>query len=186
MRNQSAHQDHLHQATPFTPSSLKRPRSSPYDIYVRSDPCLPTPPSSKEDAGYLVDLDATHRVLRITVTTALTDETCRNVYRAVARFASRGGPYAAIMDLSQVVDFPLSANTIRDLATSAPAVPGGRLRVIVARQPALYGLARMFELRRDSMGGQLQVVQALDEAYDLLQVTPQDFSQRLFPETAAP
>lgn len=54
--------------------------------------------------------------------------------------------------------------------------------MIVASQPALYGLARMFQLSRDSMGGQLEVVQSLDEAYKVLGVAPRDFCQRLFPE----
>jgi hypothetical protein len=131
---------------------------------------------------YAVDLDPTHRVLRITVTTALTDEAARDIYRAVAQLASQGGPYAAITDFSQVVDFPISANTIRDLAASTPAIPlGGRPSVMVARQPALFGLARMFEMYREAMGVQLQVVRSIDEAYDLLKVSPQDFTQRLFP-----
>jgi anti-anti-sigma regulatory factor len=134
----------------------------------------------------VVDLDPIHRVLRITVTTALTDESCTEIYRAVARLASQGGPYAAITDLSQVADFPVSSDAVKALAATAPAIPlGGRLSVIVARQPALFGIARMFELSRDSMGGQLQVVQSIDEAYNLLRVAPEDFSQRLFPEGVA-
>jgi hypothetical protein len=43
----------------------------------------------------------------------------------------------------------------------------------------------MFELYRDSMGVQVQVVQSLDEAYELLKVTPEGFTQRLFPEEVA-
>jgi hypothetical protein len=132
---------------------------------------------------YAVDLDPTHRVLRITVTTALTDEAATDIYHSVARLASRGGPYAVITDFSQVVDFPISANTIRALAATAPPIPlGGRPSVMVARQPALFGLARMFEMHREAMGVQLQVVHSMDEAYDLLKVSPQDFTQRLFPE----
>jgi hypothetical protein len=136
--------------------------------------------------GFVVDLDPKHHVLRITVTTALTDKSCTEIYQAVARLASRGGPYAAITDLSQVADFPVSSNVVKALAATAPAIPlGGRLSVIVARQPALFGIARMFELSRDSMGGQLQVVQSMDEAYNLLEVDPQDFSERLFPVDVA-
>jgi hypothetical protein len=133
---------------------------------------------------YVVDLDPTHRVLRITITTALTDEACTNIYRALERLGSQGGPYkAAIVDLTQVVDFPVSAETIRAFAATGQAIPGQGPRVTVASDPALYGLARMFELQRDSMGGNLQtVVRSLDEAYDLLKVTAEDFSERLFPE----
>jgi hypothetical protein len=134
---------------------------------------------------FVVDLDPTHRVLRLTVTTALTDKVAKDMYRTLARFASQGGPYAAIMDLTPVADFPLSANIVRALAATAPAVPVGRPRVIVAAQPALYGLARMFEFHRNSMGGQLQVLHSMDEAYDLLKVSPEDFSQRLFPVDVA-
>jgi hypothetical protein len=132
--------------------------------------------------GCVVDLDPTHRVLRITVTAALTDEAAMDIYRAVARLASQGGPYAAITDLSQVVDFPVSADTIRILAATASPIPlAGRTSVIVARQPALFGLARMFEMHREAMGRDTQVVHSMDEAYDLLKVTPQDFSERIFP-----
>jgi hypothetical protein len=136
---------------------------------------------------FAVDLDPTHRVLRITVATDLTDEACKNIYSGIKRLASRGGPYqGTILDFTQVVDFPVSSETIRALASTGPAVPGEGARILVAREPALYGLARMFELYRESMGGKLQtVVQSLDEAYELLKVTPQDFSERLFPEDVA-
>ena len=136
---------------------------------------------------YLIDFDPTHRVLRTTVRTALTDESLMEIYQAVARLASHGGPYnATILDLSQVVDFPVSHDTIRALAEMDPAVPGEGPRVVVAPRPALYGLCRMFELYRDSMGGNLvTVVSSIDKAYEFLNVSPADFSQRLFPESMA-
>jgi hypothetical protein len=134
----------------------------------------------------LIDLDPEHRVLRITVTTrVLTDERLTDMYRLTERIASQGGPYSAITDLSQVESLPISAETIRNLAASNPAVPSGTPRVIVAKDDVGYGLSRMFQLSRDSMGGQLHVVHSLDEAYDLLGVNPEDFSQRLFPERSA-
>ena len=137
---------------------------------------------------YAVDLDPTHRVLRITVATVLTDEACTNIYWGIKRLVSPAGPYkGSILDLTQVVDFPVSSDTIRALASNGPAVPGGGPRVIVASKPARFGLARMFELYRDSSGGKLQtVIQSLDEAYDLLKVTPQEFSVHLYRNTRAP
>jgi hypothetical protein len=137
---------------------------------------------------FVIDLDPRHRVLRITIATVLTDEACTDIYRAVKRFASCGSPYTAVItDLSQVVDFPISSDTVRALAATGPAVPAVGPRVMVVGQPALYGLARMFELYQESMGGQLQliIVRSMDEAYDLLKVTPQDFSQHLYPENVA-
>jgi hypothetical protein len=43
----------------------------------------------------------------------------------------------------------------------------------------------MLELTRDSMGGQLQVVHSLEEAYEIVGVRPEDFTERLFPEDRA-
>ena len=43
----------------------------------------------------------------------------------------------------------------------------------------------MFELIRDSMGGEFQVVRSLEEAYDTLGVRPEDFTRRVFPKDLA-
>jgi hypothetical protein len=134
---------------------------------------------------YVIDLAPMHGVLRGTVTSAFTDEGCTDLYRTVERIASRGGPYAGILDLSQAPAFPISARTVRVLAETNPALPAGRPRIIVASTPVIYGLARMFELCRDSMGGELQVVRSLEEAYDRLGVRPEDFTERIFPDDLA-
>lgn len=136
---------------------------------------------------FVVDLDPTHQVLRITLTGEVaTDEVAIHVYRTVARLAAQGGPYAGMFDLSQVTHSALTPTTVRTLAATAAAIPGERLRVMVARTDTVYGVARMFQLYRDSMTGQSQiVVRSTDEAYELLKVTPQDFSQRLLSEEVA-
>jgi hypothetical protein len=48
----------------------------------------------------------------------------------------------------------------------------------------MYGLARMFESTRTSMGVQFHIVWSVDEAYAILGVGPESFSQRLFPKKA--
>jgi hypothetical protein len=135
---------------------------------------------------YVIDVDETHGAIRVTVTTrVLTDDDLTGLYRVLTRFAHKGGPYSAILDLSQVVQMRVTAKTIRALAASAPAVPPGTPRVIVAREPVVFGLSRMFELSRDAMDGQLRVVHSIDQAYGVLGVTAADFSQRVFPEKSA-
>ena len=112
---------------------------------------------------YRIDLDPTHSVIRLTMTAeTLTLELGENVYVRLTRIASRGGPYAAIFDLSGVKRSTIPAEAIRDFAHRAPAVPEGRARVEVAKEPSVYGLARMLQLYRDSMGGQFHVVHSLD------------------------
>jgi hypothetical protein len=54
---------------------------------------------------YLIDFDPTHRVIRLTVTKPLTDESLTDVYRSLSHVAAKGGPYGSILDFSQVEDF---------------------------------------------------------------------------------
>jgi hypothetical protein len=135
---------------------------------------------------YRIDLDPRHSVICATITAAvLTHELAEECCQSVALAASRGGPYAAIFDLSGVTSATVSAHQVRGRAKHCPAVPAGRTRVLVAKEPVVYGLSRMLELTRDSMGGQLQVVHSLEEAYDLVGVRPEDFTERLFPQNRA-
>ena len=134
---------------------------------------------------YVIDLDPTHQVLRTTVTGTLTDSASREVYAFVSHFAAAGGPYASILDLSGVKGNQLSIETVRDLAKKPPAVPLGRPRVIVVPRPEDYGLLRRFQQLRGEMRGQFHLVLSMDEAYAMLGVSPEDFSQRLFPEQLA-
>jgi hypothetical protein len=130
---------------------------------------------------YVIDLDPTHRVLRLTAGKTLTDANLVEMCTTMARFASQGGRYAAIFDGSAVVDATVSAQTVRSLAAKAPAVPAGTLRVVVALNLVVYGQSRMIELLRDGMGGQFRVVRSLDDAYALLGVNHDSFTKRLFP-----
>ena len=132
--------------------------------------------------GYVIDLDPIHQVLRLTIGKVLTDQVVLEAYRAMGRLASQGGPYAAIFDGSEVQDVKLSADTVRSLALGAPAVPAGRPRVAVVNTIVLYGLTRMFESTRTSVGLQFHIVWSVEEAYATLGVSPESFSQRLFPE----
>ena len=130
--------------------------------------------------NYVIDLDPTHLVLRLTVTENFTDEACMDSYRTLGRFASRGGPYAGISDFSQVAYPQVSAQTIQSIAALDPAIPGPRPRVIVAATQVAYGLARMFQLHRDYLGGRLYVVRSLPEAYKIVGARSEDFTRLVF------
>jgi hypothetical protein len=129
---------------------------------------------------YRVDLDPAHSVIRLTVTAEIvTLELAEDIYRHLSEVTSQGGPYAAIFDLSGVKRSTIPAEAIKSFALRAPAVPEGRTRVEVAKEPSVYGLARMFQLYRDFMGGQYQVVHSLEQAYDMIGVRPEDFTECL-------
>lgn len=135
--------------------------------------------------GYVIDLDPTHLILRVTIGNVLTDELSQEIYRTVKRLASRGGPFAGIFDLSKVEDDRVSPEVAAEQAASDSPIPGQGLCVLVAKAPALFEHLRMVELTRNWMGGQFELVESLDEAYRLLGVHPEDFSERLFPKKLA-
>jgi hypothetical protein len=78
-------------------------------------------------------------------------------------------PLSAIMDMSEVTSFAVSANTIHELATSAPAMPNPeRLRILIAPSPQTFGIARMFEMIGQDKRPALHVVHSEKEALAIL------------------
>ena len=134
---------------------------------------------------YVIDLDPTHLILRVTIGKVLTDKLSQEIYQTVKRLASRGGPFAGIFDLSKVEDDRVSPEVAAELAASDPPIPGQGLCVLVANAPVLYEHLRMLELSRSWIGEQVELVESMDEAYRRHGVRPEDFSERLFPKKLA-
>ena len=53
--------------------------------------------------------------------------------------------------------------------------------MVVAKETLIFGFARMAQLYRDFMGAQFRVVRSLEDAYAMLGVRPEDFTERVFP-----
>ena len=135
---------------------------------------------------YRIDLDPTHVVIRLTVTAEiLTPELAEDIHVRFGQLVPSGGPYAAIVDLSRVTSWKLTADEVRRFALADLAVSGGRTQVAVAREPSVFGMSRMFQQYRDFFGKQYQVVHSLDEAYGIVGVRPEDFTKRLHPHDLA-
>jgi hypothetical protein len=134
----------------------------------------------------VIDLDPAARIVRVTVDGVLTDELLMETYNTLKQMVPGSGRYSGIFDFSQVVEDRVSSEGIRALARETTVILSGRLRVVVAATPSLHGLFRMYEMSRDGMRVDMQVVGSIDEAYRMHGVRPEDFSQRLFPtQTAA-
>jgi hypothetical protein len=136
---------------------------------------------SQTNVHCVIDLDPAARIVRVTVDGVLTDELLLATYNTLKQVVSGNGPYSGIFDFSQVVEDCVSSHGIRVLAREAATILSGRLRVVVASMPSLHGLFRMYEMSRDGMRVDLQVVGSVNEAYRMFGVQPEDFSQRLFP-----
>ena len=51
--------------------------------------------------------------------------------------------------------------------------------MVVGEAPAIFGLARVFQMCREYRHGEFSVVQTLEEAYTIVEARPEDFTQRL-------
>jgi hypothetical protein len=120
-------------------------------------------------------------VIRLTVTAEnVTLELAEDIYRHLSEVASSGGPYAAIYDLSAAKDTTMPTDAVRNFAHRRPSVPMGRKHVVVVgKEPHIYGLARLFQIGSESMGGEFQLVHTLEEAYEIVGARPEDFTERL-------
>jgi hypothetical protein len=135
---------------------------------------------------YQIDLDPTHSVVLLTVTAEIvTLELADDIYIRLVRLASRGGPYAAIYDLSRAKDTTMTTAMVRSYARRPPSIPMGRPHVVVGEAPTIYGLARVFQMCREHVYGLFDVVRSLDEAYEIVGARPEDFTERLFPARLA-
>jgi hypothetical protein len=129
----------------------------------------------------VIDLDPAAGIVRVTVDGVLTDGLLRETRNTLKQVVFGSGPYSGIFDFSRVAEDRVSSEGIRVLAGEAPTILSGRQRVVVASTPSLHGLFRMYEMSRDGMRVDLEVVEFIDEAYRMFGVRPEDFSRRLFP-----
>lgn len=129
---------------------------------------------------YEIDIDQAHSVIRLTIRTeTVTIECAEDCYRHLSWLTSRGGPYAAIYDLSAVKDTTLPTVVIRGFARRPPSIPMGRPHVVVGKEPIIFGLARLFQMCGESLGKEFEVVNSLGEAYEIVGARPEDFTQCL-------
>jgi hypothetical protein len=126
--------------------------------------------------AFAIEFDARNNILCARLEGRVTDDILSNCYAAVARYAVSHPACRGIADVSGVAEFSVSSRAIRELAATPPAIPEPYMRVFVAPQAHVYGMARMFQILGASTRPNLHVVHTLDEAYQLLQVESPEFS----------
>lgn len=140
----------------------------------------------RDVVDYRVDIDPAHSIIRLTVSArVVTPELAEDMYICLSRLGSDGGPYAAIYDLSEVTSTTLPTELVRGYARRTPSIPIVRTQVVVGKEPAIYGLARLFQICGQSVGSEFEVVHTLEEAYEIIGVRPEDFTRRVFPAESA-
>jgi len=132
--------------------------------------------------GFVFSFDAKNKIILVAVQGHISDAVLSDGYASMGKYAASHGPCRAIVDASGVTKFEVSSHTVRGLARSAPAIPVGYARVIVAPQAHLYGMMRMFQMLGELTRPDLQVVRTMEEAYQLLRVESPEFTPLPIPE----
>ena len=121
-----------------------------------------------------MEFDAKNNVLRGTLRGRVTDQILLDYYAAAVRFATSHPPCRSLWYFSEVTEFEVSSECIRQVARKTP-IAAGYMRVIVASPDFLFGMMRMAQILSESRP-ELHVVRTMDEAYRLLQVESPEFS----------
>ncbi len=125
---------------------------------------------------FVIEFDARNNILRARLEGRVTDDILLDCYAAMARSAASHPACRGITDVSGVTESSVSSTVIKQLSKSPPAIPTGYMRIFVAPQPHVYGMARMFQMLGEETRPDLHIVRTLDEAYRLLQVESPEFS----------
>jgi len=128
-----------------------------------------------EVVGCALQFDRKHRVLLITYAKVGSPASALATYAAVERFVATEGPCSVLADLSAIEKVEIPGDFVRSLAWMPTVIPPGQQRVVVAPRADVYGLSRMFQLYKDAMSSDVQVVHTLEEAYSLLGLQSPDF-----------
>ena len=126
------------------------------------------------------EINKSHKVVRAVLEGTIDDAEMREIYRAVELAAPSLKPAGGILDVSAVSSFDVSAETIRRLASEAPAF-GGAPRCIVAPSNFLYGVARLFQMLGGDTRPNLHIVRNAHEAHSKLGV-PDNLSFERLPQ----
>jgi len=125
---------------------------------------------------YTFDFDLTNGILRCRLSGRVTDGVLQEFFQVGSQHARRTHPTAGVVDLSEVTSFDVSAETIRQIAKSAPVLADpGLQRIVIAPTPHLFGMMRMFATQGEEIRPNLHVVRTEKEAWAILVVQDPQF-----------
>jgi hypothetical protein len=120
---------------------------------------------------YRLEFDPKCLVVRCAFENDVTEADLFDADRELTRFTEETRTEGAIYDFSDVGQFRVSAEAMQKLATLKSPGLAGKQRVVVAPQPVIFGLCRIFQSMRDSAGDNLvAVVKTFPEALGMLGV----------------
>lgn len=132
--------------------------------------------SESRIADHTLEFDEKQRILLFALHGDVTETSLLAGLSVNVEFLKKNRIRARIIDFSNVRRLLVSGEFVRTLAISDVFVlsASDMLRVIVAPQPSIFGLARMFGTLRESVGKPATVVRDMPEALKFLNVDSLD------------
>jgi hypothetical protein len=128
-------------------------------------------------AAYHFEYDAANGLFAVRMHGAITDDVFKDCYAATLLLVEGRNIRAALMDLSGVDRYDVSAAAMLDISTLPPLFPDPTPRYVVATRDHIFGMARMLQLASARGREMLHVVRSLQEAYDAVGVTTPHFER---------
>jgi hypothetical protein len=123
------------------------------------------------------EYDAANKVFAVRMHGAITDAIFRACYLETPRYVEGRDIRAALMDLSDVERYDVSAAAVREVSRLAPLFPDPMPRCVVAPQDHIFGMARMFQMTSPGGRDMLHVVRSMKDAYTALGLTNPQFER---------
>lgn len=119
-----------------------------------------------------VEVDRNRKLVVTSYSGEVTDADVRQQVSEIQRQAPYDTDYRAITDFTNVTQFNISTEEIRDVAERNSPLSKAR-RVIVAPSDIAYGTSRMFQSLSSNTRPNITVVRSLAEAYATLDIEPE-------------
>jgi hypothetical protein len=129
--------------------------------------------------GHQLELDRENNISKMSYFDEVTDDELLLVGQATPALMESYSPRAVILDFTRINKLRVSTAIVRKLSQLPRSIPEGIVTVIVAPGDLAYGLARMFQILKDS--SKVHVVRDIEAAYTLLEVTKPEFLPLDFP-----
>lgn len=123
------------------------------------------------------EYDASAKVFAVHLTGPANDDSLKACYLNAARYVEGREVRGAIINLTDVDSFDVSATGVRALAALEPIVPDPAVRYVIAPQAHIFGMARMFQMVSPKAREKFHVVRTLDAALEALGVTTKQFER---------
>lgn len=126
---------------------------------------------------FYFEYDASKRIFAVRMHGTITDTVFKACYTETPRHVQGREIRAALMDLTGVERYDVSAAAMRDVSRLSPLFPDPTPRWVVAPQDHIFGMARMFQMTSPAGRDMLHIVRSMAEAYAALGIMTPHFER---------